>query len=109
MSRIHPIGRSAHGATPADDRGRRARSRRVRCRPIVLGLENRVLPSLAATSLFTNSSPVSITTGTPTTTLTDRATLSGGHYPSGIITFTLYDPSSIAVHTETLAAQDDGT
>src|SRR5262249_2301212 len=41
--------------------------------------------------------------------LTDSATISGGFNPTGTITFTLIDPSSNVVDTETVTVNGNGT
>ncbi len=41
--------------------------------------------------------------------LTDTATLSGGINPTGTITFTLYNPSHVAVYTDTVTVSGNGT
>jgi hypothetical protein len=41
--------------------------------------------------------------------MTDTATLSGGYYPTGTITFTLYDPNSSVVDTELVTVSGNGT
>ena len=41
--------------------------------------------------------------------LTDTATLSGGNSPTGMITFTLYNPSNAVVDTETVTVTDNGS
>jgi hypothetical protein len=41
--------------------------------------------------------------------LKDSATLSGGYFETGMITFTLLDPSSLVVDTETVAVSGNGT
>jgi len=63
------------------------------------------------------ASPSLVTTPTPTiasqgtcTLLTDSAVLSGGYYPTGSITFTLYAPGcSSPVDTEKVTVDGDGT
>lgn len=76
----------------------------------LLELENRTLLSLAVTSLFTSSSPVTITLGPHRTTLTDSATLYGGNNPTGTLDFTLISVTSDkVVDTETVAVHGDGT
>jgi len=42
-------------------------------------------------------------------TLHDKATLAGGDNPTGSITFTLYSPAGVAVHTETVTVNANGT
>lgn len=58
--------------------------------------------------------PVITTTPNPKNTsvgatLKDTATLSGGSNPTGSITFTLYDPSGTAVHTEQVTVSGNGS
>jgi hypothetical protein len=64
---------------------------------------------------ITQASPTIATTATPTsgtvgTSITDKATVSGGHNPSGTVTFNLYNNSSgtgtaLFTDTETLASR----
>lgn len=41
--------------------------------------------------------------------LTDSATLSGAYNPTGSIVFTLYDPNNLAVYTDTVTVNGNGT
>jgi hypothetical protein len=41
--------------------------------------------------------------------LTDTSVLSGGFNPTGTITFTLFDPSNVAVYTDVLTVSGNGT
>jgi hypothetical protein len=41
--------------------------------------------------------------------LTDTAVLSGGYNPTGTITFTLYNPSNVAVYTDVVTVSGNGT
>jgi hypothetical protein len=43
------------------------------------------------------------------TALTDSATLAGGVNPTGTITFTLYNPSNVAVYTDVVTVSGNGT
>jgi hypothetical protein len=55
--------------------------------------------ALALPTLTTAPNPTSAIVGA---TLNDTANLGGGSSPTGTITFTLYNPSNVAVHTETV-------
>jgi len=58
---------------------------------------------VAATKLVTNPGPTGIITLPTTTTrvtLNDSATLSNAYFPTGTITFTLYNPSNTLVYTD---------
>jgi glyoxylate utilization-related uncharacterized protein len=66
-----------------------------------------VTVTTATTSLTTTANPTSGTVSV--TTLKDTATLSGGFSPTGSITFTLTDPTSTVVDTETVAVSGNGT
>jgi len=46
---------------------------------------------------------------TPVPALTDTATLTGGYYETGTITFTLYNPSNVLVDTETVTVCGNGS
>ncbi|HYM66116.1 MAG TPA: hypothetical protein VEW68_02380, partial [Patescibacteria group bacterium] len=64
--------------------------------------------------VVTKADPAISTTPNPTSvagsgTLQDTASLTGGFNPAGQITFTLYDPSNTAVHTETVNVSGNGT
>jgi hypothetical protein len=50
-----------------------------------------------------------ITLGDGTTTLTDKAVLSGGYNPGGSITFKLYSPSGTLLYTNVVAVTGNGT
>ena len=71
--------------------------------PVVVteGENVRVQPTITTTPIPTNTSVGA--------TLKDTATLSGGNNPTGSITFTLYDPSGTAVHTEQVTVSGNGT
>src|SRR5262249_55474418 len=60
-----------------------------------------VVVSPASPAIQTTQMPSSVTLGTTSVTLKDRATLTGGYSPTGTITFTLYGPSNTVVDTET--------
>ena len=62
----------------------------------------------ASPSIVTTPSVTSVTLGTSPITLTDTATLSGGYYETGTITFTLYLGSTL-VDTETVSVSGNGT
>ncbi|MDB5357471.1 MAG: hypothetical protein JWN24_3924 [Phycisphaerales bacterium] len=61
------------------------------------------------------ASPAIVTTPGPTVVigsgakLTDMATLSGGYFETGLVTFTLYGPANQIVDTETVPANGNGT
>ncbi len=111
MARIDWIKKHLFG--PARRNGKthhQARSRRRSMFRALVELENRTLPSLALTSLFTSSSPVTITLGAHPTTLTDSATLYGGNAPTGTIYFTLISvPSDTELDTESVPVHGNGT
>jgi ELWxxDGT repeat protein len=67
-----------------------------------------VTVSPASPSITTTPSPASVTLGTAAPTLTDSATLSGGYFETGTITFTLYHGSTL-VDTETATVNGNGT
>ena len=54
----------------------------------------------ATPTMVVVASPMAVTLGTSTVTLTDSATLSGGYYETGSITFTLLAPNGATVDTE---------
>jgi len=58
------------------------------------------------TSIVTTPNPTTALVGT---TLKDSATLTGDGNPQGTITFTLFDPTNAAVHTEDVAVDGEGT
>ena len=62
----------------------------------------------AGPAITTISSVAALTLGTTPPTLKDTATLSGGYYETGSITFTLYLGSTL-VDTETVAVSGNGT
>jgi hypothetical protein len=66
-------------------------------------------PAEAQLTITAAPTPSSVTLGATPTTLTDTATLSGGYYPTGSITFTLHDPSSNVVDTETATVNGNGS
>ncbi len=68
--------------------------------PVTIG---KASPTIGTTP-STTSSPCS-----STLTLKDTATLSGGDDPTGTITFTLYNPNSTLVDTETVTVSGDGS
>ena len=67
-----------------------------------------VVVSPASPTITTTSSTGTVTLGTSSVTLKDTATLSGGYYDSGTVTFTLYLGSTL-VNTETAAVSGNGT
>ena len=69
-----------------------------------------VIINAASPTISTTAKPASVTLdGSGSPTLKDSATLSGGYFPLGTITFTLYDPGNTAVDTETVAVNGNGT
>ncbi len=62
----------------------------------------------AAPTLSTTPNPTSLTLGTTAPTLLDSATLSGGYYPTGTLTFSLYLGSTL-VKSENVPVSGDGT
>ncbi len=70
----------------------------------------RVTVSTASPTLSTTPSPTSVTLGSTATTLKDSATLAGGYFETGTITFTLfYNGGSSPVDTETVTVSGNGT
>src|SRR5262249_17036388 len=67
----------------------------------VSGTPEQVIVSPASPTLTTTPNLTTVTLGTSAVTLQDTATLSGGYNPTGTITFTLYQGSTL-VHTETV-------
>jgi hypothetical protein len=61
--------------------------------------------SAASPGLDTTASPG----GGVGSTLTDSATLSGGYFPTGIVTFTLTDPGGSVVDTEITSVDGNAT
>ena len=64
--------------------------------------------SPASPAIATTTNMASVTLGTTPMTLDDTAVLSGGYYPTGTITFTLY-PGTTALDTETATVNGDGS
>jgi hypothetical protein len=72
--------------------------------------EEQTVLTPASPTLVTTPSPANPTLGTTTVTLTDSAALSGGYFPTGSITFTLfYNGGSTPVDTETVTVNGNGT
>jgi hypothetical protein len=71
------------------------------------GIVEQTVVSPASPTLTTTPSPSTVTLGTAPVTLTDSATLSGGYFPTGAITFQLFQGST-QVHTETVAVSGNG-
>jgi hypothetical protein len=67
-----------------------------------------VTVSVANPAISTTPSPTSVNLP-PGATLNDSATLSGGYYPTGKLTFTLYDPLNDPVDAETVTVTGNGT
>jgi hypothetical protein len=68
-----------------------------------------VTVSQASPTLTTTPNLTAVTLGTPPPTLTDTATLAGGYFETGTITFTLYDPNGKLVDTEPVPVHGNGT
>ena len=68
----------------------------------------RVTVSAANPTISTTPNPTSVPLGASAVTLTDTATLQGGFHPTGTITFTLFQGSTL-VDTETVAVTGNGT
>ena len=68
----------------------------------------RVTVNIASPTLGTIPNPTAVTLGANPVTLTDTATLEGGFSPTGTITFTLFQGSTL-VDTETVAVTGNGT
>ncbi len=67
-----------------------------------------VVVNAASPSISSLPSPAALGVNSTATTLQDTATLSGGYYPTGTITFTLYQGSDL-LDTETAAVNGDGS
>jgi hypothetical protein len=66
--------------------------------------------SKAQPAITTSPNPSTVTLGTTAPTLKDSATLTGGYYETGTITFTLYAPGgSSPVDTERVSVTGNGT
>ena len=73
------------------------------------GAAEQVTVSPASPTLTTTPNPTTVTLGaTAPPILTDTADLAGGYFPTGDITFTLFQGSTL-VHTETVAVSGNGT
>jgi hypothetical protein len=70
------------------------------------GTAEQSIVSAANPFLYASPDPFTIFT---LAVMTDTATLSGGYYPTGTITFTLYDPNSSVVDTEPVTVSGNGT
>ncbi len=70
--------------------------------------DEQIVVSPASPSVTTTPSATSVTLGTSSVTLNDMADLTGGYYPTGTITFTLYLGSTL-VNTETATVNGDGS
>src|SRR5262249_43801446 len=72
------------------------------------GVAEQTVVSPASPTLTTTPNPTTVTLGDTTPpVLTDTATLSGGYYPTGDITFELFRGSTL-VHTETVTVSGNG-
>jgi hypothetical protein len=69
----------------------------------------RVVVCPATPAISTTPTPTTVTLSTTAITLKDSATLSGGYFETGAITFTLYAPGNTLVDTETVTASGNGT
>jgi hypothetical protein len=67
-----------------------------------------VAVSPAKVSLFSTASPQSVILGGAPATLKDMATLSGGYFPSGTLTFELFAPNNAVLDTETVPVAGNG-
>ncbi len=67
-----------------------------------------VVVSPASPTITTTPNMTAVTLGTSSVTLKDTATLSGGYYETGSITFTLYRGGTL-VNTETMSINGNGT
>ena len=67
----------------------------------------RVTVSAASPTLTTAPNPTTVTLGTTVVTLKDTADLEGGFHPTGSITFTLFQGSTL-VDTETVTVTGNG-
>ncbi len=65
-----------------------------------------VTVSSASPTITTTPNPTSVAAGTATAILKDTATLSGGYFETGTITFTLVSPTNTVVDTETAAVSN---
>src|SRR5262249_11371321 len=72
------------------------------------GAAEQTVVSVASPTLTTTPSG-NVTLGTTSPILSDPATLSGGYFETGTITFTLLDPSATVVDTETVTVSGNGT
>jgi hypothetical protein len=70
--------------------------------------KEQIVVSPASPSITTTPNLTTVTLGTSSVTLKDRAVLSGGYSPTGTITFTLYLGSTL-VDTETVAVSGNGS
>src|SRR5262249_6695605 len=71
------------------------------------GILEQTVVSPASPPLTTTPNLTTVTLGPAFVTLTDSATLSGGYYPTGAITFLLFQGSTL-MHTETVAVSGNG-
>ena len=70
--------------------------------------DEQVTVSAASPALSTTPNPTSATLGATALNLKDSATLAGGYFETGAITFTLHNPGGTVVDTETVAVSGDG-
>ena len=68
-----------------------------------------VVVSAACPTISTLANPMNVTLSTSSVTLNDSAMLSGGYHETGTITFTLYDPSNLAVYTDVVTVNGNGS
>jgi hypothetical protein len=71
--------------------------------------QERVVVCAATPAITTTPNPSSVTLSLTSVTLKDSATLSGGYYETGSITFTLVAPGGGIVDTETVTVSGNGT
>ncbi len=67
-----------------------------------------VVVNSASPTVVATPSPTAVTLGTTSPTLKDSAVLAAGYYPTGTVTFTLYQGSTL-VDTETATVNGNGT
>jgi hypothetical protein len=73
------------------------------------GTTEQTAVSPASPTIATTPSTTSVTLGASSVVLKDTAALSGGYYETGTITFTLYNPSSGLVDTESVTVNGNGS
>jgi len=81
--------------------------RRLTCLAVVIGIA--LSPAVCRADLMLSTQPGGSVVVGSGAKLTDTAVLSGGANPLGSLTFTLYDPASASVDTETVAVSGNGS